>query len=346
MTQFNVQVADPAAIESYARPFTRIGPNGEKQVKVHSSGKVFLKNSEGMMVLSSLRKDEWEMLDAAVMRAARLKQTIVGDLRGRGLVKPIPFEVVVSQWNTASEVTAAEESITGESRGNRGQVDFSLAGVVVPVIFKEFTIPRRVLLSSRRLGEGIDTVTAFEAGLAVAEKRESIVVDGSSVRLGSNVVYGLTNHASILTDTAGNYGGGDWGTASNITPTIVGMLNAVQATSNRFMGPFMCYIARTQYNQAALAFPSTDNNSTYVDRIKSLAAIEDVKPADFLAAGEVMLVQMTENVVDMVEANDIQMVEWSSGDGMTSHFKVMAVAAPRVKADYAGRSGIVLATGA
>jgi len=349
MTNYNIEVADPinAEIGSFLRPYTRIDSNGRTQVKTNSKGNVFLRNPEtGLLTMSSLRKDEWEELDSTVFKAARQSQVILNDLRSKGLVKPVPFEAVVSQWNKSSEVTAAQESLMGEGGGNRGQVDYKLSGVPVPVIFKDFNIPRRALLASRKMGSGLDFDTAFESAMAVSERREQIIIDGSTLRLGSSILYGLTNHTDLLTDTAANYGGGDWGTAANITPTITGMINAVSAITNRFSGPYHVYIARTQYNQAALSFPSSDNNSTYIDRILSIASIDKVSVADFLADGEVLIVQMTQNVIDYVEAYDVQLVEWASGDGMTSQFKIMAVGAPRIKSDYAGRIGAVLATGA
>ena len=43
-----------------------------------------------------------------------------------------------------------------------------------------------------------------------------MLFNGSSVTLNSTAIYGLTTHPYRATDTATNYGGGDWGTATNV----------------------------------------------------------------------------------------------------------------------------------
>lgn len=333
-TGYKVQVASPSEIMSYGRPI-----NVNKK-----TGQVFVQNGEGMVALSSLRKDEWEALDQAVIAAARQYSRGWPDLRAAGLIKPSDLGTLISQWSLSSEMSEANEDLTGTTRGERGKVEFNLAGVPVPVIFKEFDIPRRVLLASRKMGDGIDTTSAFEAGQRVAEKRESNLFLGSSVTLNGNTLYGYTNHPDRIADTATNFGGGDWSTATNIIPTIAGMVSALRAARHR--GPFQVYLANDLYDLAALQFPDTANNQTFVDRMKALSGITGVDASDELSTGNILVVQMTQNVVDAVEAADVQVVEWTSGDGMTSHFKVMAVAAARIKSDYNERSGVAHATGA
>lgn len=334
MNQYTVKVASPSEIMGYARPF-----------KVNQkTGQVMVKNGEGLVTLSSLRKDEWESLDAAVIAAARQYSRGWPDLRAAGLVKPTDLGTLISQWSLSSEMSDANEDLTGQTRGDRGKVEFNLAGVPVPVIFKEFDIPRRILLASRKMGDGIDTTSAFEAGQKVAEKRESNLFNGSTITLNNNSLYGFTNHPDRISDTATNFGGGDWSTATNIIPTIAGMIAALRGDRHR--GPYNVYLANDLFDLAALQFPDTSNERTFVDRMKAMVGVNNIDASDELAAGNILVVQMTQNVVDAVEAADVQVVEWTSGDGMTSHFKVMAVSAVRIKSDYAERSGVAHATGA
>lgn len=311
------------------------------------TGEVQVRTNRGLVVNSLLRKDEWEELDRTVIRAAQYPLRGVNDLRSRGLVKPLgSIGTLVSQWNTSSEMTPANVNMTGQSSGDMDRVEFNLAGVPVPVIWKEFQIGQRQLEASRRMGETLDTTHVFEATRVVAEGEEKMLFNGSSVVLNSNALYGYRTHPQRSTDTATNYGGGDWGTIANIVKTVAGMVSA--AALDRHYGPFVLYVSTTQYNQAALSYYDDGSGETPLQRILKMPQIDAVQPMDpdVLPDGELLLVQMTENVVDWAEAMGITVVEWMSGDGMTAHFKVLAVAAPRVKADYNTRSGIVHATNA
>jgi hypothetical protein len=56
---------------------------------------------------------------------------------------------------------------------------------------------------------------------------------------------------------------------------------------------------------------------------------------------EVILVQMSTDVVDWLDGLQPTTVMWESHGGMMIHFKVMMIGAPRIKADQSGQSGIV-----
>ena len=300
----------------------------------------------GLTVNSLLRPAEWTEVDTAVLAAAVPRLAVLDMLRRRGLTTRLGgLGTLVSQWSIASEMTAATVNLTGQGKGENDLPEETLAGVPIPVIFKEFSIGARTLDASRRLGDGIDVTGATAAARVVAESIESLIIDGSTaISLNGSVIYGLTSEAQRNTDTAAAYGGGDWGTISNVVPTVAGMINA--ANADGFYGPFGLLIHPTQYNQAALAFYTDGSGQTALQRITSLANIAEVQMCATLQAGEVVLFELSRNVIDWAEALAIQTLEWASGDGMVSHFKVMAVGAPRVKNAGTGKSGIVHATAA
>jgi hypothetical protein len=60
-----------------------------------------------------------------------------------------------------------------------------------------------------------------------------------------------------------------------------------------------------------------------------------------MTAPEVLLVQLTSDVVDLPVGQDITTVEWDTKGGLQMHFKVMAAMAPRMKSDANGNTGIV-----
>jgi len=319
---------------------------GSRPIVNKRTGEVKIVTGRGLQVNSILRKDEWQELDQAVVEAAKTRLVAVDHLRQRGLVQPLGgIGTLTSQWNVTSAVAAADVNMTGQATGQRDLPDSQVKNVPVPVVFKEFAIGARTLAASRRLGDGLDVTTAYEAARVVAEMQEDMLVNGYDLTFNGGTIYGYTNHTNRNTDTATAYGGGDWGTISNVDKTIAGMIGA--ANTDGYYGPFGIYAAPTQFNQAALAYYSDGSGQTPVQRIlASMPNVQLFQMSPNLSDGVVVLVQLSRNVVDWAEALPIQMLEWASGDGMVSHFKVMAVGAPRVKADYDGKSGIVHATGA
>lgn len=316
---------------------------GSRPLINKKTGQVIIQNDRGLVMNSILRKDEWKELDDAVIQASRSRLNGVRILRERGLTKRLGgMGTLISQWHQASEMTPANVNMTGQSRGEQDQIDFNLAGVPVPVIFKDYGFGKRTLEAGRRMGNQLDTSNAFAASIVVAESLESMLFNGSPVSLNGTNIYGLTNHPSRNTDTAGNYGGGDWGTATNIKSTIIGMMAAAAAAG--FHGPYGVFVANNQYFQTLESISGTDE--TPLARVMALPGIEFVKPSDWLADGAVLLVQLTPDVVDIAIAEDIMTVEWVAGDTMSVNFKVLTIAVPRVKAEYAGKSGVVHATGA
>ena len=336
-----LDIETPAGTEAAqgSRPFV-VQTNAQgRQVE-----QVMINTARGLQVNSLLRRDEWQELDNAVVTAARQRLNGVADLQRLGLIRQLGgIGTLVSQWNQASEVGEAAVNMTGQAAQDRGRVDYKLAGVPVPIIFKDYVIPIRQLEASRRLGNAIDTSHAFSASRVVAEALESMLFLGNTVTLNGNQIYGYTNHPQRNTDTAANYGGGDFGTIGNIVSTILGMVAAANAA--QYYGPFGLYFANAQYVEMLETY-TDGSGQTALQRALSLPMIEFIKPSDFLTATHGVMVQMTPDVIDLAVAQDITNLEWTSGDGMTGNFKVMQVAAPRIKSDYNNNSGIVHVTGA
>lgn len=313
------------------------------------TGRVTLHRSEdGLRVNSILLGDEWKSLDTAVVMTANQRLRGIQHLKDRGLVKNEgSIGVTLSQWNTASEMTAADVNMSGRTAVTQDRVEFSLAGVPLPVIAKQFVIGERELAASRMAGASLDTSNAEAASNVVAEKLEQILFLGhAGIVFQGSTIYGYTTHPNRNTDTAGNYGGGDWGTVGNAEKTIGGMIAALHA--DNMFGPYVVYASPVQYGQAGMIFNTDGSGDTGVDRITRLPGIEGVYPGEFLTAGEVVVVQMTRNVVDLayVPGYEMALLEWASGDGFTNYFKVVSIQIPRIKADFGTRSGISHATGA
>lgn len=322
----------------------------DPDIRVNGKGQFVRVNADGqpsMVVNSMLMENEWMEIDRVVLAAQRYPLRVVNDLRSRGLTAPLGgVGSLEARWYTSSAITRATVSMTGRGRSDRDLPEMFQDGVPVPVIFKEFSIDWRTLEASRRLGDGLDMTALVETVRVVSEDLENLVVNGNTtVQLNGRPIYGLRTHPKRKTDTAANYGGGDWGTQVNVLNTVRGMIQAANAQNN--YGPFVLYVSQTQYNDAALARYTDGSGETPLDSVLKLPMISDVipLPPNTMPDGEAELLQPTPDYIEFAEAMGIQVREWTSGDGLESMFKVMTIATPKIKARQGNETGIVHVTG-
>lgn len=301
-----------------------------------------LRNESAFVANSFLLKEEWASLDQTIYSMVKLRRNAIATLRSRGLVTTSSLNEMVSRWRVSTERTRPSVTMDGRTAVDRDRTDRKTYGTPMPIIRADYELGRRELLASRAVGAPLDTQEAAEAAESVSEELERIFFDGAdSVVVQGYSIDGVTSHSSRLTDTASNYGGGDFGTISNIKSTVLGMLSALAAI--RYHGPFVGWVAQTQYAQMLETY-TDGTGQTALQRCMELPQIDDILPSDILSAGEFVLVQMTPNVVDLREAMGIENREWMSGDEMALYFAVMTAAVPRLKVDAAGNLGICHAT--
>ena len=77
-----------------------------------------------------------------------------------------------------------------------------------------------------------------------------------------------------------------------------------------------------------------------MERILRYPDIEMVRPGDFLPDGNVVLVQMTMNVIDVVIGADLRNDQWDTNPFETE-YRVWTALAPRVKVDKNDKCGVV-----
>jgi uncharacterized linocin/CFP29 family protein len=293
---------------------------------------------------ATLRKDEWIDLEDQILESARERLVIVDDLISAGLTYNVGgLGTIISEWESASEMTDAEITMDGETKTNKDRQNFKLNGVPIPIIQKDFSIGERQLLSSRNRGASLDVTQGVEAGLNVGRKSEHMVFFGASVG-GSNgyTIPGLTTFADRATYTISDWSDDD--DSTGVTPEeIFGeILKMVQKLEDekRAYGPFTLYIPGKYAFRFRQDFKEF-SDKTLMERVVDEQVISRVRVSDTLTDGNVVLVEMNRRVLDLAIAADVTTVQWQSGSGFTNHFKTYAAWAPRLKADYDGRTGIL-----
>lgn len=300
-------------------------------------------NERALRTNAFLSREEWERLDSAVIARGKQRLNAWADVIGADLTRQSSVAAMYTKWRVASERIAADVTMDFRTQLTQDRTDKKTYGAPIPIISAMYALGRRELLSSRAAGQDVETFEAEEAAAAVAERAEDILMNGETgVVVDGNSIPGYRTLAARDTGTAAAYGGGDFGTISNIYPTFTGMLTNL--ANDRYYGPFRCYIHNTQYHQMLDVY-SDGSGQTALQRVLQLPQIQSIEANDLIGtAGDLVMAQMTRNVVDIELALSMENRRWETPDGSAMFFVVMMSAVPRLKTDYAGAAGIAHAT--
>ena len=285
-----------------------------------------------------LRKDEWVHYDTAIVEIARERLIGVADLLSRGLRYDLPNALGTTklEWEKISDMDPADLSMSGVTPGSRDRQTFELESMPIPLVHKDFSINIRTLLASRTTGQSLDVTQAAMASRLVSERIENILFNGATVGGTNGTIYGY------LTAPDRNTGAvtATWATATGeqIVTDVIRMIDA--AVADNMYGPYMLYVPVSIYTKMGNDFKA-NSDKTIIQRVKEIPGIIDVRPSSRFIAPNVVLVQMTTDVVDMVVGQQPTAIMWDSNGGMTTNFKVMSIMVPRIKSDMQGQSGIV-----
>ena len=294
-----------------------------------------------------IRRYDWEEIDRTVVDVARTQLTVTNDLRSFGLVKPLGgLGTILSTYERASDMTAANIDMAGDTDGQADKVTFDPVSIPVPIIHKPFTINARVLEASRRGGTALDTTHVSTATRKVGDAFENMIVNGATLKSGGNAIYGLTTHPHRSTDTATNFGGGAFTTEGNAYKTIAGMIRSLYADG--YMGPYGCYVSMNRASNLWARHTDGSGKSeaqTILDNMRSVG-LQYIRPVASLADSTVVVFQLTPDVIDLGIAQDMVAVQWETKGNLIANFKVMMAAVPRVKSDANNSCGVAHATSA
>jgi hypothetical protein len=104
----------------------------------------------------------------------------------------------------------------------------------------------------------------------------------------------------------------------------------------------MMYVANNFWNYLQDDYSLTHGGpATFVDRLKQISQIIDVKPAEKLAASKTLLIEMSDRAVELVMASDIVTVPHIRTSNLDDQvFTTYAVVTPILKTDRNSKTGI------
>lgn len=321
-----------------------IGQDGRSYIAQNQGGKLVAVPT--MVRNATLRHEEWKILDTAVVQTAMERLRVVADLRGAGLTFNIPngMSKTVLETQTIGEITGATISMDPARQGEGDRPEYDLTNLPLPVIHKDFSFTARQIAVSRNGGTPLDVTMAQMAARKVAEEAEKLTLGvSSSYTYGGGTVYGLRNYPYRLTAVLTHPTQSDW-TGAKCVQEVLAMRQ--QSMDIHYYGPWALYISPSWGQYFDEDYSASKGDNTLRMRIAQIEGIREIRQADFLTGYQMLLVQLTSDVIRMVIGMDVTTVQWETLGGMLLNFKVMAMMVPQIRADANNACGIVHATAA
>lgn len=301
--------------------------------------------------VGTLRRDEWKALDDAVMSIAQSRLQGVQDLISKGLTYTLgnAMGTTVLEWHDTGDAMEADISMDGISRGKNDRQTFQHNYLPIPIIHVDYEINARVLTASRNMGNPLDTISAERAARKVADKLESMLFTDTTYSWGTkdarnrNSIYSYINFPDRETLPITS-----WAASGKTGKQIVqDILDAKQKSiAAKHYGPWTLYIP-TAYETVidgdyVGSTPDTSaTNRTIRERLLAITGINEIKVIDTLPTDNAVLVQMTPDVVRLVQGMGLQNIQWQTEGNFVNKFKVMTIQVPQIRSDRNGKTGIV-----
>lgn len=325
------------------KPF--IGNDGKPYMQIFKGGNPKdIKNykvESALNVNATLRRDEWKHLDEAVLRVARDRLVGIQDLRDNDLIYNLanPLGSTVLEYHKVDNPHTAEMTMDGLPKSKGDRPEFTTEYMPIPIIHVDYEINTRVLNASRSLGNSLDSSQAESAARKVSEKLEELLFTNTSYAFGGGTIYTYISHPNNNDVTLDNNWNSSAITAELIRDDVLAMKQA--SIDAKHYGPWMLYIP-TSYDTVLDEDYDNTRGNTIRQRLMAIDGIKGIKVADKLPDDNVVLVQMTSDVVRLVDGMGIQNIQWKEEGNFVSKFKVMTIQVPQVRVDANGNSGVTL----
>lgn len=295
---------------------------------------------------TTLRKDDWKLIDDVVLRVARQRLKAFADLRARGNTLTIPngMAKTVLEYETMGDISGATISMDGVRKAEADRPEFGLGNMPLPIIHKDFHFTLRNVLTSRGGGTPIDTAMVELATRKVTEEVEKLTLGiAASYSYGGGTLYGYTNFPSRNTKVMTLPTALGWTPATTVAEVLA---MRAQAQADLHFGPYVLYTSPSWDAYLDDDYSATKGTATLRQRLTDVQGLDDVVTLDYLTGYQMILVEMSSDVARAVVGMDMTTVQWETEGGMMLNFKVMCILLTQLRADSNGNTGIVHGTAA
>lgn len=304
-------------------------------------------NINHLRVNAMLQHREWEMFDEAVLAERVRRRGAFAFFEGRSELR-FPLENALGHLvltsNRRSDKGPARRGMDPTVPADRDRLDFSLDTLPIYCTYSDFGLDIRTLSASRNMGQPLDTQEAAVSTRVVLESLDDALINGSGITSGGGTAYGLLNHPNRNTyqfaQSAGAGNPRSWNSVKTGEEILVDV-NAMRtaAKADRMFGDYVL-LHGSDYETKLDSDYKASVSGTIRARILELRDIVAIEVDDFLPADTAILVQLSSDVIQIVDGEEPTLVTWSPSWGEDA-FKVLAIQVARVRADYSNRSGIV-----
>jgi len=322
--------------QTYITVFTGLNKDGKK---TFDRNDVNAYKAVPINVNGTLRLDEWKLLDDAVLKISEARLSGLSTLRERGLTKDIGngLDSTVFVYEDSSDAMEATQSMDGLTKSQGDRPVFTTKYIPLPITHVDYEINARVLAESRNKGMALDTFSAERAARRVSEYLEKQLFTDQPYTAGGGTIYGYTNEPNRNTGTFVNSWSAEAATGAKIIADVMTIKNAL--INAKHYGPYEIYIP-IGYETKMDEDYKADGDKTIRQRILEIDKIEKITVIDTLAADTVLMVQMTSDVVRILDGMPLQNVEWGMEGNMVTKYKVMTIQVVQVRSDQDGNSGV------
>ncbi len=296
----------------------------------------------GMVVNSAgtLRHEDELQISEKVTAVRKRRLNGILDLMDEGLTRPFDIGTQLMGFENVNDFPEAEQSMNPTALQNNN-TNFGLDYTPLPITHSGFTIPWRQQGFSYKNALGLTASVR-----AVAERLERTLFAGNgnivvTVNGSQSQVHGYTTHPDRAIQSIS-----DWSNTANLG----NILTNVQAMLKKAfldckveeVDSMVMYVAPNIWNVLDGDYSTQKGEKTFLERIKSYSAIRDVKVGEYLADGNVLLVQMSEETVELGMASDIITVPHSRNAPTENQvFTTYAAMQAAIKSDRNNTTGIV-----
>lgn len=290
---------------------------------------------------SPLPKDTWGAWDRTGIEVQRDVLAVFNTLAVNSM--PMPIGKLVHHFQTVSDSGDVNISLDGRSDAKLDQPAIAYHGTPLPIIDSTFSFGWRQVQSAQTEGYSLDPAAQRNSVRKVAEKLESIALDGDAgIKVGTDTLYGLRNHPKRNTRTTGvalnGATGAQWIAEVNAT------LKLLHAKNYRV--PATLFLNWDDWFYASSTDFSTQYpNKTILQRVLEISGVREIVPASKVTASQIIAVIKDPMVVQVLNGMPITTrAMFRANPEDDYNFKVMAASAVEIKFDANDQCGIAVST--
>lgn len=305
---------------------------------------------------SSLRKEEWQLLDSEVQTEYLKPMRAWKDLMGISELGGFDgMGVMTVEYEAMDSVGEAVVDMTGDGQGVADAPLYVLRSTPLPVTHMDWYHTKRRLTVSKNKGTPIDFTMGGRAARVIGEKLEKTTIGvvsgitygtqsaGPGAHTGTSTVYGMINHPDrAIKDDFLSPEDGSW-TPEKFYKSILAALRQMFALG--IYGPFSMYHSFDWDEYINYPFSVSGGNNNGETLRSMIMKIPDIKSCDrlnFLTGSyRVVLVNRSKETARAINGQDIITVQWPSLGGMKINYKSLVIQAPQFKSTYSGVLGIL-----